>query len=365
MASIENDKLTVISERDDADLSAASLDENLSAVNFDDDGKFFYMTIDRALFTNPVTTIRKVLDAHGYVSNLENVLSCLDSFNFSVHTQKDSKDGASPVKIQEYMPCIRFELPQKTSVGPILKSFYDEIAKYEAKAADATSKAWSPDLEIKKNSNVKVEALKAENKELTEQVRELTYQLSIEQKSLSRASRALDSQRMLPDNAKICRVDRVDLMGRKIQVKNNRKTIDIATHLLDRVPKVKARCLITFDEHDDAPLGVIFFDSEELGDLEKRTADVLFVSGNAFKARDSMRNEFQISAVNETEVETITSMTRGMKVVISLYNGFVVRFSVLGSISPERFRNQVHEQFIVHDIARNQLIARFESNHQD
>jgi len=362
MAIFEKGKLTVISEKEDADLSSASLNKNLSAVGYDKEEKFFYMTMDKALFSDPVSTIRTVLDAHGFVPNLENILSCLDSFNFSVHSRVSVKDDAqsSPAKVQEYLPCIRFELPHKNKVGVILQSFYDEIAKYESKSSSHEGLGWVPDPELKKSKDLLTElkTLKAENIELQGQVSALTQQLSIEQKSLSRASKALDSQRVLPDNAKICRVDDVDLKQRKVKVKCNRKTIEIPTHLLDRVPDYQARCLITFDENEETPLGIIFFNNEELGDVEKRTAELLYVKGDSFKARDSQRNEFQIKAVNSVEAKTIEALGRGMKVVVSISDGYVVRFSVLGSTESEQFTNLVQEQFIVHDIARNQLVIK-------
>lgn len=361
MAIFEKGKLKVIFNKGEADISRASINKDLSAVGYDNDEKFFYITIDKVLFSDPVSTIKTVLDAHGFVANLENILSCLDSFVFSVHSRISSKGnpGASGGRVQEYLPCIRFELPQKNKVGPILQSFYDEIAKYESKTADDKTTTWLPDPEVKKLKDLKAEIaeLKANNKELQEQVSALTLQLSREQKSLNRASRALDSQRVLPDNAKICRVEHVDLKRRLIKVKCYRKVIDIPTHMLDRVPDFQARCLITLDEGEDIPLGIIFFDNEELGSLERRTAELLYVEGDTFKARDSRRNEFQIKAVNAMEAETIRSLSRGMKVVISIADGYVVRFSVLGSTNPGQFINLVREQFIVHDIGRNQLAS--------
>ena len=369
MAIFEKGKLTVISESEDADLSSASLNKNLSAVGFDTDEKFFYMTMDKAVFSDPVSTIQTVLDAHGFVPNLENILSCLDSFNFSVQTRISSKSDVAdtPVKVQEYLPCIRFELPHKNKVGKILQSFYDEISKYESRTSENHDLAWAPDPELKKAKDLiaEVKALKAENKDLNKQISDLTYQLSIEQKSLSRASKALDSQRVLPDNAKICRVDDVDLKQRKVKVKCNRKVIDIPTHMLDRVPDYQARCLITFDEDEESPLGIIFFNNEELGDLEKRTAELLYVKGDSFKARDSMRNEFQIKAVNSMEAETIQALGRGKKVVISISDGYIVRFSVLGATDSDQFTSQIQEQYIVHDIARNQLVIKSSADDQD
>lgn len=360
MAIFEKSKLKVISDKEDADLSKANINKNLSVVDYDSDEKIFFITIDKILFSNPVSTIRSVLDAHGFVPNLENILSCLDSFSFSAYARIPDKDNpeSAPIKINEYYPCIRFELPQKNKVGDILKSFYDEISKYESRTSDRNNPSRMPELELQKNKSLKAEIdkLKAINLGLSEQVSALTNQLSREQRSLSRASRALDSQRVLPDNAKICRVEHVDLKRRMVKVKCYRDVIDIPTHLLDRVPDFQSRCLITFDEGENYPIGIIFFDNEELGSLEKRTAELLYVEGDTFKARDSMRNEFQIKAVNDQEAETIKTLNRGMKVVISIADGYVVRFSVLGSKMSDEFTSWVHEQFIAHDIARTQLV---------
>ena len=72
---------------------------------------------------------------------------------------------------------------------------------------------------------------------------------------------------------------------------------------------------------------------------------------------DLVRTEFQIKAVNDMEAATIRGLERGMKVVISIADGFVVRFSVLGATLAEQFVSRIQEQMIVHDLARNQLIA--------
>jgi len=352
-------KATVISRQEDADLSKATLNPKLSAVDFDEDGKFFFMTIDRALFSNPVNTIQTVLDAHGFVPNLENMLSSLDSFRFSIHTRlrNTSRKDRQPASVEDYLPCLMFELPQKNRIGPILKSFYDEIAHYDTSAANRKRSDWKND---KVNQTVRklteqVRKLKAENAELRELNDELTRQLSIEQRSLSRASRALDSQQVLPSNARLGRIESIDLKRRTAKVKCRRSVIDIPTHLLDRVPDHQARCLITFDEENDAPLGIVFFNNTELADLDHRTAELLFVDGKTFKARDSTRGEVQIKAVNASEAATIAALRRGDKVVISISDGYVVRFSVLQSRTAADLRNSIAERFVVHDISKNQL----------
>ena len=359
MAIFEKEKLQVISQKDAADLSKASINQDLSAVDYDKDEKYFYITIDRILFTNPISTIETVLDAHGFVPNLENILSCLDNFHFSIYGKCPGRgDKKAPTKVSEYIPCIRFELPRKNNVGVILQSFYDEISKYESKLSDKNKTPWAADPELKKNKDVYAELkrLKVSNEELQDQVSLLTEQLNREQKSLSRASRALDSQRVLPDNAKMCRVEKIDLKRRTVKVKCQREVFDIPTHMLDRIPDFQERCLIIVEDGQELPVGILFFTNEELARVEKRTAELLYVDKDRFKARDSLRNEFQIRAVNELEKETIKSLARGMKIVVSIVDGYVVHFSVFGSKNPAQFTARVQEQLIVYDMARNQLV---------
>jgi hypothetical protein len=361
VAFFETGKLRVISGKGEADLSRATINKALSAVGYDNEGKFFYITMDKVLFSDPASTIKTVLDAHGFVSNLENTLACLDTFVFGVYARTPDKGSpdASTSKVNEYFPCIRFELPQKNKVGNILQNFYDEIAKYALKTTRGKNVPWLPDPDVKALKDLKAEVaeLKKNNNDLQEQVSALTLQLSREQKSLSRASRALDSQRVLPDNVRICKVERVDLKRRTVKLSSYRRAFDVPTHMLDRVPELQARCLTIFEEGEDVPTGMIFLDGQEAGNIERRIAELLYVQGDSFKARDSKRNEFQVKAVNAMEADTIKMLSRGMKVMMSVSEGYVVRFSVLGATHPGEFTNHIHERFIVHDIGRNQLVA--------
>lgn len=361
MAIFEKGKLKVIAGKGDADLSRASISRDLSSVGYDHDEKFFYITLDKVMFSDPVTTIKTVLDAHGFVPNLENILSCLDSLVFAAYARvpaRGNSDAASG-RISEYFPCLRFELPQRNRIGTTLQSFYDEIAKYESKLSGEQDTPWVPDPEAKKLKDLKAELaeLREQNAQLQEQVSALTLQLSREQKSLSRAARALDSQRVLPENVKICKVEDVDLRRRMVKVSCHRNAFDVPTHILERVPPFQARCLIIFDEDEDVPVGLVFLDREEPANVERRTAELLYVEGDSFKARDSKRNELQIRAVNDREAQTIRQLRRGMKVVVSMSEGYVVRFSVLAATEAGEFTSHIQERFIVHDIGRNQLVA--------
>jgi hypothetical protein len=361
MSVLNKRKLSVISRKEEADLSKAKLNVKLSAVDFDEEGKYFYMTLDRAVFTDPVSTIQKVLDAHGFVPNLENMLSCLDSFRFSVYTRLQNADDSDTVaaKVDDYLPCLCFELPRKNRIGPVLKSFYDEVSRFDPKSKDnnRNDKQKAAERESIRKLKEKNSALENEKRELQQQVADLTRQLSVEQRSLSRVSKALDTQQVLPANARLGRIESIDLKQRVAKVKCGRRVYEIPTHILDRVPDFQARCLVTFDEDDDEPVGIVFFSNTELVDLEKRTAELLYVDDSTFKARDSKRTEFQIKAVNANEAETIRRLTRGDRVVISIADGYVVRFSVLNSDSAAQFHSRVAEQYLLHDISRNPLVT--------
>jgi len=362
MPVLSKQKAVVILHQEDADLSRGRLDAGLSAVDFDEEGKYFYMTMDRAVFTDPVCTIRTVLDAHGFVPNIENILSCLDSFRFSVHTRlkKQPADGEGPAPVGNYLPCLTFELPKKNQIGTLLKGFYDEVSRFSDKTG---SKPSSDEAKAREKRTIRklkdeIDSLKTSNDELQKQVTALTRQLSAEQRSLNRASRALDSQQVLPANARLGRIETIDLKRRLAKVKCRRSVYEIPTHMLGHVPDYQARCLITLDADDETPLGIVFFSQTELADLEHRTAELLFVDGSRFKARDSRRTEFQIKAVNASETKTIAGLRRGDRVMISIADGYVVRFSVLNGDSELHYRNRVMEQYVLHDIARNPLVAR-------
>ncbi len=372
MSLFEKEKPEVIINRESFDFSGASFSSKLSIADFNDDEKYFYITVDKVLFTSPVDTIRSVLEAHGYVSNLENILSCLDSLLLCVYGRVSSKNkkrisGNSEKsliegQVSDYLPCFRFELPQKNKIGEVLQFFYDELEKYESRAHDKQA-VFSGEMEALKNQSLKkeIKQLKKDNAALSQQVSLLTQQLTKEQKSLNRASRALDMRQMLPENTHICTVEDIDLKKRIIKVKFARKQVDVPTYILDRVPDFKSRCLVTFDENEEKAVGVLFLDNQELGNIEKRSAELLHVEGNTFKARDSERNEFQISALNNQEAIFIQSLKRGMRVLISIADNYVVRFSELDNVSSNKFVERLDEQLVVYEIGRNQLVGASES----
>jgi hypothetical protein len=357
-------KLVHLSEGDIGNLSKSVLNKNLSVVNFDSQLNLFYISLDKVQYTNPITTIEKVLNANGFVTNLENILSCLDSFSFSIHARVSESNKIDPddaEKIHDYLPCISFELPRKHRVGGVLQRFYDEIASYEAGKNNTTDIVEKLERDAKiVNLKRELDKLGKENEKLNYRIQELTAELLAERKNTRRQDFDSTSNDSLPVNSRLCRVEHVDLKKRLVKVKSLKKVYDIPTHMLDRVPEFKSLCLVSLDHDEKKPLGILFFDDKELASIEKRIADLLVVDGDTFKARDSMRNIFQIKAVNELEADSIRELRRGMKVLISIVDDYVVRFSVLGEIQEASFKGRVLEQLTVYEIGRNQLMFRQE-----
>jgi hypothetical protein len=353
-------KLVHLSKGDASNLSKSVLNKNLSVANYDSERNVFYISLDQILFTNPITAIEKVLDANCFVTNIENILSCLDSFTFSVHARVSNTIKTGPVeKIHDYLPCISFELPRKHHVGSLLQLFYDEIASYETgqKGTAHTVEMLERDAKIV-NLQRELNKLENNNKILNCRIQELTAELITERKKNRRQNSDDVSKSSLPGNSRLCRVEHVDLKKRLVKVKSLKKIIDIPTHMLDRVPEFKSLCLVSLDQNEEKPIGILFFDNKERASTEKRIADLLVVDGDTFKARDSMRNEFQIKAVNDLEADSIRGLRRGMKVLISIVDNYVVRFSVLSAIDEASFKSCILEQLAVYEIGRNQLMLQ-------
>jgi len=351
--------LSLISEGNGDELAKSSINRQLSVVNYDAQKNLFYISLDKVVFTSPIESIEKVLEANGYVNNLENILSCLDSFKFAIHARVNSnKKQEGSLQVVDYFPCMSFELPQKHRVGSLLQRFYDEVSHYDSgkNAAVETMLNLEKDQQLKHLKKALADSQK-EVSDLKKYIENLTAELVAERQKGSQAHESGQADN-LPGNTLLCRVEQVDLKRRVVKVKSLRKTIDIPTHLLDRVPEFRSRCLVTLDEKKKVPLGILFFDNNELESVERRVADLLVVEGDTFKARDSMRNEFQIKALNDVEANAINTLHRGMKILLSIADDYVVRFSHVEEGSAEQFNAEVMEQMAVFEIGRNQLLGK-------
>jgi hypothetical protein len=200
-----NSKEGVLTDEAEVDLNRATYLVDISKTEMDSTDGSFFTTIDKVLFKGLPEVITKVLSANSFSLSLENILGCLDNLIFGVRARIYDKkeDDDDPVKVKNYSHCLSFQLPSKRKVGPLLKSFYDEIEKYETVIARYRGK-----VEPKRAGQEKtptemktdIKELKAENTWLKQNIAELTREMSKMKKSHMYASKALESKNVLPSN---------------------------------------------------------------------------------------------------------------------------------------------------------------------
>ena len=86
--------------------------------------------------TEPIERIAATVPGLDYV----NATSSAGMSTVTVWLKLNQNSSEALAELSSRLSQIRFELPKKNTVGNMLKSFYDEIAKYESKAADASNK---------------------------------------------------------------------------------------------------------------------------------------------------------------------------------------------------------------------------------
>ena len=321
------------------DFSQAQLNEQLSTINFDDAEQCFFATVDRQVLTEPIETIKTVLKAHGFVENFENILSCFDNLQFPIYATLQKN------KIKDYLPCVAFRLPHKDRFGKLLQNYYQELKQIQLEPGKDTPEEEEP---TKKDKNLaaQVAALKEKNKALQEQVKELKAQLAKQEKSVTKISRAMEAQNVLPENTKLGRVDRVDIKRRNLIVKVGRNLHDLPMVMLSHVPAVDSQCLVTLESDGKTPKSVFFHETDKIQRAEKRLAEVMGVEGGIFKARDSRRNFFQIKAENDSEEALISTLERGRHIVIYLADNYVIGFKVITGFNFEEWTDSMEEEVL-------------------
>ncbi|MEJ2443645.1 MAG: hypothetical protein P8Y42_09325 [Exilibacterium sp.] len=80
--------------------------------------------------------IETVLRVNGFSLNLENILACLDELKIGATVQLGNNFPGGTHAPKSFIPSVQFRLPQKVTIGPMLKKFYAEIESYESIIAE-------------------------------------------------------------------------------------------------------------------------------------------------------------------------------------------------------------------------------------
>ena len=339
------------------DLSKAQPTANFSALNFEESTKSFWATLDRVLFKRPMEVIKAILEAQGYVVNLENILACLDHFCFGVRAKIQVQKDAEQVK--QYTPVITFSMPRKKTVGPLLQMFYDEIAGYElelAKLQTQQSKEYDKKLMAKSEVELRREvvSLRFENEQLSMRVQELATKLERSKNQLSQQIDQYGDEQILPDDMRLAKVSGVYVDERNIALRAGRTTFHFPMVKAHHLPKRGDNCIAAIV--NGIVQDVFFYESMEQS-FEKRLAQVLFVNEEGCKLRDRERYQWVLKPRNQTEQDILRNLQRGHEVIISIYQNQIIKVQPVLKINEQKFTDSVQEAVIVRQLNQTMLHA--------
>jgi len=340
----------IILESDQADLSKASFAPDLSHTDLDAESDIFTVTVDRVHFRKPLEVVLAVLEANGYASNFENLLSCFDTMVHSVRIRAADRPSGELVAARSYIPCISFQLPSKNKVGFLLKKFYGEIEAYELDIArlrageqdEAGNKKQSRE-QLKRD----LERLQNENARLMSNVAQLTEQLAQAMRSQAHVTKALESNNIIPPQLRPVLVREISLQERTITMKAGRTSYVLPIFFLRTMPKIGDPCFLNIK--DDQIIDAYFYENPGR-DFQQEMAEVLHVEEPSCKLRDSHRKTLVWTVKHPQEALVFAQLKRGSKVILSSIDDVIVKLSLIVDQNTDRWTEAVQDKQTVHQL---------------
>lgn len=333
------------------DLTKASYAPELTSTDLDEDTGRFHATVDRVLFKKPLEIVTKVLEANGFVINLENLLAALDHFTLVTKISLNERFQAEQTpSVRHFLPCIQFELPNKSKKGSLLKQFYAEIESYEleiARLQDGDDKKPGEKAKSREQLKREFERLQMENAKLKGQVGELSQKLGDAIKSQVSVERALESHNIIPPQLRAATVREINFHDRTILLKANRTNVPVPMALLHELPAIGDACLVHIE--DSATRGVFFYQKEGRA-FDVEVAEVLYCGEDFCKIRNGQRRVFNLHAQNDVEKSIAARLKRGDKILLHSIDGHLIRFEDLRMPLSDRFTHRVQEQIALHQL---------------
>lgn len=335
----------LIMESDQADLSKASYSPDLSLAALDDVSDTFTVTVDRIHFRKPLEIVMTVLEANGYASNFENLLSCFDSLVHSVRIRATDRSGEGvPVTARSFIPSISFQLPSKNKLGFLLKKFYAEIEAYELDIArlragehdEAGNKK-----QTREQLKREVDRLQNENARLQASVAQLTEQLAYAMKSQAHVTKALESNNIIPPQLKPVLVREISLQERTVTMKSGRSSYVIPIFFLRTMPRIGDPCFLNIK--DDQILDAYFYENPGR-EFHHEMAEVLHVAEQSCKLRNSHRKTLIWTVRHPQEAQIFSQLKRGSKVILSSIDDVLVKLSLVVDQNTDIWSQIVQEQ---------------------
>jgi hypothetical protein len=338
----------IIDSADECDLSTAVLSEQLSSIGLEGQGGTFTATIDKLGLRQLVEVVTTVLQANGYALNLENILACIEQLRLAARVRLTAKSATEhPPKAKWFSPCIRFDLPVKGRIGPLLSKFYAEIDAYESEIARLQVREGKLEDRTARQLKKEIEQLNKENDGLRQKLAEVSRELALLRRDHTDLSQAFESQKLLPKNVRSATVIKLNFLSRHIELKSDSKFFQVPLASLHGVPQQGQACLVSVV---DGQVEGVFFHAEASTPLDVRMAKVLFIEDDVCKMRDESRRNWLLNAVNPVERDLTHQLQRGDRVLLYFYNEHIVRFVPCSKSNVKQFTRNVQEAIARMDI---------------
>ena len=340
-------------EDDDCDFSSAQYDQSLSKASFEKDVQLFWASIDYGQNKSAIALIKKILTAHGFDLNIENVLATLDSLWFGniVQTKSDKPEPNMPAR--RFMPALSFYMPSKGKSGFLLDLFYQELKALDDK------KLGPKDKDLAKSLKEKDQLLDKQKKEL----KEMTEQVNYLEQMLARKNAQSDGgeapQEFYKDlDIRVGTVHRIDLEQRFLLVKSGRQHFKVPFVFLRGFPKAGDRCAIKIKAKKS---GVdIIFTHDEIGVFTQLLGFVVAISPDGImKVRIDRFGYWQIKSVNEHETQLLEDLQVGQFMLLSFYEGDLIKFQKIEQVK------SLTKDMVMEAIASYQLQEKMNTKTED
>lgn len=345
----------IVDSADECDLSTAVLSERLSSIGFEGKGGTFTATIDKLGFRQLVEVVTTVLQANGYALNLENILACIDRLRLAARVRLTAKSAIEhPPKAKLFSPCIRFDLPVKDRIGPLLSKFYAEIDAYESEIARLQVREGKIEDRTVSQLKREIAQLNKENDGLRQKLAEVSRELALLRRDHTDLTQAFESQNLLPKNVRSATVTKLNFLSRHIELKSGLKTFQVPLASLYGVPEERQSCLVSVV---DGQVEGVLFHAEASTPLDVRMAKVLFVEDDVCKMRDESRRNWLLHAANPVERDLTHQLQRGDRVLLYFYNEHLVRLMPCSKSNAKQFTHNVQEAIARMDIDSIPVLA--------
>jgi hypothetical protein len=265
------------------DLSSAMIDRSLQGAGYHPAAATFWGSLDYFHADTLPAVVAKILAAHGFVLNHENLLACIDSLGAGILTME------SIAPIRRYFPVLYFQMPKSNSQGVLLSSYYRELQvllnRESTKTDDETSKSKA--------------AKDASSSQLMQQIDYLALKNSQLQKELTERESYLQSGKVQSGESSLYdvhlgKIKEIEAKSRTIKVKTGHKTVQFSFDELNIIPPIGHPCAVVTDSQE-RPHKILFFNFPGAVPLAEYTfGKILAYQGNLVKIRESNGTLWQI-----------------------------------------------------------------------